>query len=248
MIAEAIEKIQLLANPEKYEINGETYSTNKNLFRVAPHIDRPEKAKFSSLDAITQALRVEICNDVITKPVFLNVSDHNRVTVFTTYRPGNLQRDVIYEAAPCLPAPLAPWSCHDDAIIALRSQFVPNDGVEYILGLLSRISSDDSVSSEDNGVSQEVTAITGVALKTNETVRPRVLLAPYRTFLEVEQPESEFLLRVKPGDKESKIPPKIGIIEADGGAWKLAARKNIADYFRKSLSDLITRNLLIVAE
>ena len=40
----------------------------------------------------------------------------------------------------------------------------------------------------------------------------------FRTFLEVEQPESEFLLRVDPDEG-------IGFFEADGGIWKLEAPK-----------------------
>ena len=45
-------------------------------------------------------------------------------------------------------------------------------------------------------MSQEVEARSGISLKSMLQVRPRVVLRPYRTFLEVEQPESEFLLRM----------------------------------------------------
>ena len=55
-----------------------------------------------------------------------------------------------------------------------------------------------SVSTNDNGVTQTVEARQGVALNALAQVKPRVLLRPFRTFLEVEQPESEFLLRVDP--------------------------------------------------
>lgn len=70
----------------------------------------------------------------------------------------------------------------------------------------------------DNGVTQTVEARQGVALNALVEVKPRVLLRPFRTFLEVEQPESEFLLRVHPEEG-------IGFFEADGGIWKLTASR-----------------------
>lgn len=61
------------------------------------------------------------------------------------------------------------------------------------------------------------------------------------TFLEVEQPESEFLLRVDPDEG-------IGFFEADGGIWKLEAKKNIADYFLKNMGDLIDAGKVVVMQ
>jgi len=68
-----------------------------------------------------------------------------------------------------------------------------------------------------------------------------VKLKPYRTFNEVEQPESEFLLRLSDG-------AQVALYEADGGAWKLTARRNIADYLRKQLAALIDDGIVIVVE
>ena len=60
----------------------------------------------------------------------------------------------------------------------------------------SRMSKDSGVTTRDNGVSQEVEARQGVSLKALVQVKPRVALRPFRTFLEVEQPVGEFLLRL----------------------------------------------------
>jgi len=247
MLKEAIEKIVSLATPEIYEIDGDTYTT-KAMDRVAPHINQPKVIAFSSLDSIVAVIKAEINRAEITKPIFVNIDSHEHVKVFTTYRYDNLARDDLYVAGADLPRPFATWSGHDDAIIMLRSRFVPNNDVAYLLELLSRISSDDSVASEDNGVSQKVSATVGIALKGFENIRPRVLLAPYRTFLEVGQPESEFILRIKAGSKDDGTPPQIGIIEADGGAWKLTAKSNIANYFRANLADLVEQGSVVVTE
>lgn len=124
--------------------------------------------------------------------------------------------------------------------IELRSRFAPGEGVDYLLDLLSRISKNSGVTTTDNGVSQTVEARQGVALKTVIPVKPRVPLRPYRTFQEVEQPESEFLLRL---DEEGNI----GLFEADGGMWKLTARQTIKAFLEKELSGLIAADAVYVA-
>lgn len=127
------------------------------------------------------------------------------------------------------------------ALIELRSLCIPNEGTAYLLDLLSRMTNENSVSTNDNGVTQTVEARQGVALNAVVEIKPRVMLRPFRTFLEVEQPESEFLLRVDPDEG-------IGFFEADGGIWKLEAKKNIADYFLKNMGDLIDAGKVVVMQ
>ena len=74
-------------------------------------------------------------------------------------------------------------------LIQLRSLFLQTQDVAYLLDLLSKMSDEEKVTSQDNGVTQVVEARKGVALKEQVEVRPRVKLTPFRTFLEVDQPE-----------------------------------------------------------
>ena len=99
--------------------------------------------------------------------------------------------------------------------MCIRDRFSPGPGVDYLLDLLSRMSKDSGVTTRDNGVSQEVEARQGVALKALGQVKPRVALRPFRTFLEVEQPVSELLLRL---DDDGNV----GLFEADGGMWPVS--------------------------
>ena len=57
--------------------------------------------------------------------------------------------------------------------------------------------------------------------------------------LQVAQPESMFLLRLKDGGN-------VGLYEADGGVWKLEATLNIAGYFEEHLKDLISAGRVVV--
>lgn len=101
------------------------------------------------------------------------------------------------------------------------------------------MSKDSKVTTLDNGVTQTVEARKGVALMGNVQVKPRVTLKPFRTFLEVEQPESEFILRLNDSGE-------INLIGADGGAWKLEAVRNIAAYFEGKLGDMVEAGRVVV--
>ena len=124
-------------------------------------------------------------------------------------------------------------------MIELRSLFVPGEGTKYLLNLLGKMSKDSGVTTKDNGVTQTVEARAGVSLKQNVEINPRVKLQPFRTFLEVAQPESEYLLRV---DEDGRI----GLFEADGGVWKLEAKRNVKEYLADALADLIEAEKVVV--
>lgn len=235
MLANMIEKIVSLKKTETFEINGETYSDRK-LERVAPHVDRPQQLEVSGLDSICKLIREEM--GLVGSTIMVRVSNYDTVECFTNYR-GDFSRFSLYRAKADVPGFRSGWREREEALIQLRSLFIPNEGTNYLLDLLSRISEDSNVTSKDNGVTQSVEARQGIALNGLVDVKPRVSLQPFRTFLEVAQPESEFLLRV---DKNNGI----GFFEADGGVWKLEAKRNVAAYFEKELKDLIEDGRVVV--
>ncbi len=63
------------------------------------------------------------------------------------------------------------------------------------------------------------------------------MLAPFRTFSEIAQPESPFVLRMKQRNPtpESLIADS-ALIEADGGAWRPVAIAAIGAYLRDALA------------
>lgn len=190
----------------------------------------------SGLDSLCKLIRTEI--EKIGTTIMIRVVSHSHVEVFTTYL-RDYSRYQLYSARADVPGFRTGYREREQALIELRSLFLQGNGTEYLLGLLSRMSEQSKVDTLDNGVTQTVETVQGVALKTNETIKPRVALAPFRTFLEVAQPESEFLLRVNEnGD--------VGLFEADGGVWKLEAKQNICEYFYERLEDLIDAKRVIV--
>lgn len=235
MLAKFIEKITELAQPKTYTVDGKTYS-NETLFEVKPETDRPMCFNVHSLAAIVELVRTERGNGTV--PLYVSVDDATSVAVYGTYN-GDMSRNLFYEARCDVPGFRGGFRDIEEAIIQLRSLFVPDEGVTYVLDLLSRIGKNDSIQITDNGVTQTVEAAQGVSLKAMEKIKPRVKLRPFRTFLEVEQPESDFLLRV---DKDKGV----GLFEADGGVWKLEAKRNIAEYFKRELKDLIDSGDVVI--
>ena len=232
MIKEALEYLVGLKPNETYGIEGRVYS-DRPLHLVSEGKDYRKGVEFHSLDGIVQMIRSKIGDYTkIGEPaLFIRIQDHKTVDVFT--RPDEREKRVYPYEASCVDATFKEgWRGHDEAIIELKSRFIPTSDSDYLLDLISRINADQGVKTEDNGVSQTVTTKQGVSLAATEAVKPRVLLKPFRTFREIAQPESEFILRI---DENMKV----GLFEADGGIWKMEAKDSIKAYFEDELADLI---------
>lgn len=238
MLREMIEKIEKMAGPKVYDIGNEHYAS-ANLVRIDPKKDFPNSISLSGLDSVCKMV-VNEANDLFPgDQVLIQVVDYRKVRVFTTLD-GEMDRCWLYECEADTPrVKTGTFMSHEEAVIQLRSLYIPTADTDYLLNLLSSVSKESKVSSNDNGVSQTVEARTGVALTTNVEVRPYINLQPFRTFLEVPQPESMFLLRL---DNDGRI----GLFEADGGVWKLEATRNIAAFFEDKLGDLISAGRAVV--
>lgn len=200
--------------------------------------DERRTISVSGLDSICKLIRTEL--EKVDTTIMVQVKSNDTVEVMTTYL-SDFSRNTLYRAKADAPGLRTGFRGREVALIELRSLCIPNEGTAYLLDLLSRMTNENSVSTNDNGVTQTVEARQGVAINAVVEIKPRVMLRPFRTFLEVEQPESEFLLRVDPDEG-------IGFFEADGGIWKLEAKKNIADYFLKNMGDLIDAGKVVVMQ
>lgn len=118
--------------------------------------------------------------------------------------------------------------------IMLQAGFVCNEDRDLLLKFTGLIRDEAVKETGDDGVSQKVTIKTGVATVGEAQVPNPVLLAPYRSFPEIEQVESKFIFRMKEG-------PHAAIYEADGGAWKNEAMRRIKEYLVNNLEEIKDR-------
>jgi hypothetical protein len=145
-------------------------------------------------------------------------------------------REVVVDCSPVSTKgfPFDQFHQTESFIIGLMAFFVPNDDREKVLKIASNVTNEAVVTAADDGVSQQLGVKQKVHLQGHENIRT-VKLRPYRTFREVEQPESEFILRARQ-DGEGSV-PKLALFEADGGKWKIDAIETVARYLRTSLPE-----------
>lgn len=169
-------------------------------------------------------------------PTMIHVYSHSQVKLVSDYFGDRYQRAVhcIAEIGGLFDTGFrfGEYYDHETFIVSLQSLFMPNPSRAEVLKVIGTIKENQVREYGDDGTTQSVAARSGVALVDEIPVPNPVMLNPFRTFREIEQPESPFILRVRMGAQM----PQCALFEADGGSWKLEAIKRIKEY-------LIDKNL-----
>lgn len=226
-----------------------------------PIVHTPARIEVSSLDGLIKLVKDEgvkisipdadnwdpdeDCPRSSYEPrLFVEVEDPQRVIVYTDNLNSESKHYQLYLTC-CADGTFAAGHAytHEQMMIALRSMFQPTPDRDYLLKLLSTVTNEAKVTSNDNGLNQQVTVNKGIANIQQERVKSIVSLKPYRTFPEVEQPESEFLVRLST-DKEGGI--QVTLHPADGDMWKLTAVRTIREYLSEALSEEIGMDAVTV--
>lgn len=159
----------------------------------------------------------------------IHVENEEKVKLYSSTFGPLKQREVYVSATASIPEfSFGRFIDQESFVISMLSKFKESEGRDYALGVASNIVEDQEVKMIDNGLAQTAMFKSGVASVSNDKVVPYVNMIPYRTFIEVEQPASIFLLRLKKGGV-------LALYEADGGAWKQEAVSNIVEFFKAEL-------------
>jgi hypothetical protein len=126
------------------------------------------------------------------------------------------------------------WMPPEAFIIAVNALFIPTPDRDALLHFISKLKIENETNIIDDGISQAATARVGVKGGLTETASApsRLPLKPFRTFREIEQPESEFIFRMKTDGGDVRL----ALFEADGGAWKHVAMESIVDWIATDLA------------
>ena len=242
MLKEAIEKIQELAAPFMTQLGDDTFVIGKNgdVIHVHPDLDYAVEIQLYSLDALIQMIKTEAALKY-NPPLYIEAFLYDKVKCFLQPdKDLRFYRQYLYTV---MAQDIPGWKSEENlgfeqALIAVRTRFQQTKDTEYLLKLLSDITCGAKVTYADNGIATTVTAQKGIALQGMETIRPIITLKPYRTFQEVDQPASEFHIRISERG--------IRFIESDGGMWKLTARQTIVDYIKEKLATEVEDGHVIV--
>lgn len=246
MIAAAMDWIKRYSAPNIENIDGVEWS-DKDLKRIR-NIKTMEKVNFFTLSSLVEYLKseVDVPNDFVHH-IFINVASPEHVSVYSEANEGNYySRTVIADVNAMLPVvKIGQWVSQTEFCIMMRANFIdskdgngmvlPDTDKEALIGVASNIVSGSIAEYEDTGISQKATLKTGIQESEDKLLPEKVVLRPYRTFLEVDQPKSEFLFRAQ-DDKYSGV--QLSLHEADGGRWKLDAMAAVKEYLGNELKGL----------
>ena len=222
---EFIEKIEDMTGPKVIDTGQGTFS-DKHLYRIENEL--ADTIVLSSLSGLAEMIKQEM--NEYNLPLFVRATSAERVHVFGAIR-DDMQRERPFTAeAKFIGFDFNEYISIENMIICLKSRFAPTEDRDYLVQLLGNITDQQSVQTKDDGITQSATVKSGIQLVGEQRIKPIVTLKPYRTFLEVEQPASDFLIRLKDG--------RAALFEADGGAWEREAVKNVADKLRELLEDV----------
>lgn len=239
MIKEAIQYVVGLARPTVEEVDGQKFSTVQ-LNRI------PANGSVASLEVNTLSGLVEYIESNFDSigPVMVQVKSPTEVYVYDALDQTKDRRCYL-KAAALLPQIIFERFIEREKFqIMLQANFVgstmdlPNDK-ETVLKIISTIVETAEGEIRDNGLAQSVTMKKGVASVEYGEVPGRVHLKPFRTFAEITQPMSEFILRLREG-------AQVGLFEADGGAWELNAIVSIKSYLTEQLAEQVQAKQVVI--
>jgi hypothetical protein len=238
---EMIEKIEKLVE-DRYTVKvGDRIYSAANLHPVM-YIPRPQTLTVHNLRGFCGFISNDIDTNIAGKPMLIVVDSPEHVRLISENSGDDLKRNVPVEAEIADRLEIFPFGrflSQEEFAIAFRSLFVREEGddFDYVLSYSSKLVGGTVINGDDDGITQEVTVKRGLsgALKENVSLKPIVKLSPYRTFREVKQPQSEFLLRVRLDQHEV---PTVALFEADGGNWVNQATTNIVDYIQSLVADI----------
>lgn len=233
MIKAAIEYIVGLGTNKLEEIAGQTFSTQRlHLVEQAT----PATLTVNSLSGLVEYLQSGFDGD---DKLMVHVISPTEVLAFGTLNRDQARNKMIKATAMLPEFSFDRWYDTESFNIKLQSCFVSTYDRDIMLKVVGNIQEEQVKTVGDNGVSQSVTARTGVASVAEVKVPNPVVIKPYRTFVEVEQPASDFIFRMQSG-------PKCAIFEADGGKWQLEAMQNIKAYLEEKLKDKIESGKIFI--
>lgn len=232
-IKEALQYAVDLAGQEEktIEVDGKQYyDISSHTLRELDPKKYPERLHLTTLDSLIDYYKNDI-NKITEQRTMIVVDNPREVCVYTEDDELKKRTLLINVEADLPSVSFGEFMPADEFNIMLQSKFLNQYARENVIDFASKLVIEDGSDIEDDGVSQITTVKQGVASRAKAKAPNPVKLAPYRTFLEVTQPASNFILRL---DKNANL----ALFEADGGFWKIQAVRLVKEYLSENLKDI----------
>lgn len=234
-----IEKLSARLDKDKIttvEIEGKHFTGQvlHQVKREAPA--RPDPLKVSTLLSVVTYIEDNV-EDLNMKECLVHIEDPNTVSLLSRFANDEWKQRTRYITAegPGCSFKFGVEYGQEAFIMALNRHFADTPDRGKLITLVSNIITEEAITSTDDGMHQHVVVRTGT-VKVGQMEVPRLpTLRPHRYFLEVEQVQSQFLLRMRQGNDKK---PLIILHEVDGGLWKLEATKLVKAFLEDKLAEI----------
>jgi hypothetical protein len=228
MIKQALEYLIGLGNTKTFYENDQTFVTGDVTLLKEP---TPNEINVSTLSALVDYAKSLFDGE---SNFLIHIVSPTKVRLLSALNTDK-NRQMFVEANALLPD-IRFGSFYDTEKfnILLQSAFIETEQRNVLLKVIGNIKEENVNTYGDDGTTQTVRAKAGVATVGDVIVPNPVELAPYRTFIDVDQPESDFVFRMESG-------PRGALFEADGGAWRLEAMTLIKNYLTDKLQEEINQ-------
>ena len=230
------------SQPTKFEIQGRTYKVlngKDEEVRVRdPH--KPQSKTIFTLQGLVDFIKADVDNIFQNKDFryIVSVMSPERVTIVSPLIGQDNERHVVAECE--YHADRIPFGAKmvlDDFMVMMQTRFDDTENRAKLLAVVGNMTDEQTNNVADDGVTQRITVKRGTVTNGTLSIANPAYLQAIRTFPEVEQPESPFVLRVTSSDKANDTPTMLALHECDGGAWKVSAVQTIGHFLKDALAD-----------
>lgn len=215
MDSDAVDTIENLVRKscEPLELDNRTY-TYQNISPVRPPI--PETLSLMSLKSL-----VDFSATLDLKEWMFQVESPTRVHLVQTSYNHHAQRSCVASSDISRHVDNFDYGHEYDLesfVINLQSCFKTTENLLNLIDAISNVKIDNENEIIDSGITQEVSAKSGIHLKRLISLPNPIELAPYRTFPEIEPEEESFIFRVSKGRGDT---PTFKLINSKSLSWEI---------------------------
>lgn len=227
---EFLEKVEEMVQPQTLTEGIRTF-VDKPMHMLVDEIAADTPLHTNSLSSVADYIKSNADFDALASDgrKIIHVEDEKTVWLYTEMNSFKKRSALLLASAWVSSFPFGQWLSLENFIISVQANFVTDEHRDELLSFVATVKQDTGVEQQDDGVTQKVTTRSGVSLSRTSKVPNPITLRPFRTFSEVEQPESAFVFRIK---AEEGGCVKAALFAADGEAWRHDAILKIRDYFQ----------------
>lgn len=218
------------------EVNGLVFIRQNG--RLRPPALYPECQKFSGLDSVLSYRRYLLDNLGRDRQTLFDV-DRDGVYLFCAERYGHFVYKPILAASapPRTEVPLGRFQPIEEFMLMLKTCFVADAARDNLISVVGNVKFEDGIHVNDDGVSQEVSARTGVHFVEKLKLPSDLSLTRFESFPEIQDkiPARPYFLRLKVEGDEKKVKPVAALFGVADPTVDLQIRHHIKAYLVEKL-------------